>query len=289
MILLFLGEEHMRNHWFMPEPGHAGYACYPVAYGRYLDPEHKEHRPHGIREYNLHLVFNGQGEVRTEQGSVRLTAGQGFLYAPGQAQQYYADPSDPWDIRWIHLQAHDLERLLGLRNPDKVWLFSFSGEERFEELHEQLCQLGEGYESVHEPKLSAVLYELLVELARNSESIEGTSLLNHQDTIRSTADYIRRHCTHPLSLAEMADIAGYSVYYFNRMFKSIMGVPPGRYLLDCRILVAKKMLVDSELSVKQIASQCGFTYSSYFIRMFRTYIGMTPQQFRLLYSSGTGK
>ncbi|MEC0127461.1 helix-turn-helix transcriptional regulator [Paenibacillus pabuli] len=97
---------------------------------------------------------------------------------------------------------------------------------------------------------------------------------------------MRLQCKHPLSLAEMADTAGYSVYYFNRLFKSIMGVPPGRYLLDCRILVAKRMLVDSKLSVKQIASQCGFTHSSYFIRMFRSYIGMTPQQFRLLYSSG---
>ncbi|WP_413377805.1 helix-turn-helix transcriptional regulator [Paenibacillus taichungensis] len=68
-----------------------------------------------------------------------------------------------------------------------------------------------------------------------------------------------------------------------------MGVPPGRFLLNCRILVAKRMLADSELSVKQIASQCGFTHSSYFIRLFRTYNGMTPQQFRLLYSSGSEK
>ncbi|MDN4603275.1 AraC family transcriptional regulator [Paenibacillus sp. F6_3S_P_1C] len=279
----------MRTHWFMPEPGFAGYACYPVAYGRYNDPEHREHRPDGIREYNLHLVFRGQGYVKTDQGAVHLMAGQGFLYAPGQAQHYHADPADPWDVRWIHLQAHDLERLLDLRSPDKVWLFSFSGSERFAALHEQLCQLGGTYESVHEPKLSAVLYELLSQLSRNSESLERTSLLNHQETIRSTADYIRRHCTQPLSLADMAGTAGYSVYYFNRMFKSIMGVPPGRYLLDCRILVAKRMLVDSGLSVKQIASQCGFTHSSYFIRMFRDYIGMTPQQFRLMYTSGRGE
>ncbi|MEK4661368.1 AraC family transcriptional regulator [Priestia sp. FSL H7-0729] len=277
----------MRIHWFMPEPGFAGYTCYPVAYGRYIDPAHGEHRPDGIREYNLHLIFSGQGYVRTEQGNVRLMAGQGFLYAPGQAQQYYADPTDPWEVRWIHMQAYDLERLLDLRSPDKVWLFSFSGFERFEALHEQLCQLGRTYESVHEPRLSAVLYELLAELTRNSESLAGTSILSHQDTIRSTADYIRRHCTQPLSLADMANTAGYSVYYFNRMFKSIMGVPPGRYLLDCRMLAAKKSLADSDLTVKQIASQCGFTHSSYFIRMFRTYIGMTPQQFRLLYGSGS--
>jgi len=279
----------MRTHWFMPEPGFAGYTCYPLAYGRYIDPEHGEHRPDGIREYNLHLIFSGQGYVRTEQGNVRLVAGQGFLYAPGQAQHYYADPANPWDVRWIHLQAYDLERLLDLRSPDKVWLFTYSGFERFEALHEQLCQLGRTYESVHEPRLSAVLYELLAELTRNSDSLAGTSILSHQDTIRSTADYIRRHCTQPLSLADMANTAGYSVYYFNRMFKSIMGVPPGRYLLDCRMLAAKKSLADSDLTVKQIASQCGFTHSSYFIRMFRTYIGMTPQQFRLLYSSGSGE
>jgi AraC-like DNA-binding protein len=275
----------MRLQYFIPAPGYPGYTCYPKAFGHYLDAGHAEHRREGqCREFNLHLALGGKGFVCVNQRWIALQGGDGFLYSPGQVQQYRADPLDPWDIRWIHFVGHDINHLLSGRSMGEVWLFSFAGQERFVDLTNQLFDWGNYAASSVEPKLSALVYEILAELARHAVSLQGHSLFTQHDKIRSAADYIRSHCAEPLTLSEMAEVAGYSVYYFNRLFRQIMGKTPYQYAIESRLLMAKQLLTASSLSVKQIGYACGFAQTSHFIHMFRRSEGLAPQQFRLSYS-----
>ena len=276
----------MRVQYFLPNPGFKGYTCYPDACGHYMDPLHAENRPSGqLQQFNLHMVFQGKGFVfvHDKQEWVELGEGNGFLYGPGQVQQYRADPEHPWDIRWIHFSGHDLTSLLNGRSIGEVWLFTFARKERFLMLTDELLKLSRSFENMYEARLSAIVYEILAELALNAVHLQGHSLLTHHDKIRTTADYIQNHCHESLSLTDMAAVSGYSIYYFNRMFRQIMGTTPVQYMLEARITLAKKLLSTSSLSVKQIGLQCGFSNSSYFIYNFRRLEEMTPNQFRLTY------
>ncbi|MGF7045641.1 AraC-like DNA-binding protein [Paenibacillus sp. DS2015] len=279
----------MRTQYFLPNAGYKGYTCYPEAFGHYMDPLHMENRTAGsFTAFNLHMVFKGKGYIfiHEKQSWVELSEGSGFLYGPGQVQQYRADPSDPWDIRWIHFSGHDLHQLLNGRGIGEVWVFSFGRQDRFLELTDELLRYGQSFESANEPRLSSILYEILAELALNAVNVQGQSLLNHHEKIRTTADYIQNHCIEPLTLTEMAAISGYSTWYFNRMFRQIMGKTPVQYVMESRITLAKQLLAASTLTVKQIGLQCGFANSSYFIYVFRKYEDVTPNQFRLSYPFG---
>lgn len=75
-------------------------------------------------------------------------------------------------------------------------------------------------------------------------------------------------------------MTGYSSYHFLRLFRVVMGKTPNRYLTDCRLAKAKLLLVSTGLSIAQVATQSGFAQSSYFIKVFRRFEGMSPVKYR---------
>ncbi|WP_052350633.1 helix-turn-helix transcriptional regulator [Paenibacillus gorillae] len=273
----------------MPEPSDSKYVCYPESLGRYSEfPQHREHRPEGMMGYyNLHLVFEGQGYVELDGERIMLSEGEGFLYPKGADQQYGANPAQPWDVRWVHFSTAMPLPMLGSADETGVWLFSITDRNRLASLMDEMCMISSHFETRYEPRLSALLYELLAELAHNAVSLQDDAIPRHkqQELIREAADRIRERCGESWTLESMAALSGYSMYYFLRLFQTIMGKTPNRYLTDCRMAAAKGLLVATRLPVSQVAERVGFTQSSYFIRVFHSQEGMPPKAYRELYGS----
>lgn len=74
---------------------------------------------------------------------------------------------------------------------------------------------------------------------------------------------------------------GYSHSQYLRKFKQATGVPLIKYLINLRINHAKMLLSSSTKSVLEISTEVGYDSINYFIRVFKTYTGMTPLQYRL--------
>ncbi|WP_239618775.1 helix-turn-helix transcriptional regulator [Cohnella mopanensis] len=276
----------MKLHYYLPKPGFGRYVVFPESCGRYLEEaKHRELRPKGLfGYYNLHLLFDGGGKVTYKGHTTEIQAGQGFLFAPGEPQQYETNRSEPWDVYWIHFYGAGADALLEGRGIGKPWLFTFGRQERIRSLLDKLLGLSTAYESGNETIVSATLYELLVELLRSSEGLSASPGLDYQERIRKTADQISASCGEHWDLERMASYAGYSPTYFCRLFQRVMGRSPASFLQETRIARSKKLLVLGGLTVKQIAEQTGFNQSSYFIRRFREREGMTPEQYRLFYT-----
>ncbi|QMV43274.1 helix-turn-helix domain-containing protein [Cohnella cholangitidis] len=278
--------DEMKLHHYLPKPGFERYVVFPESCGRYVqEPEHKELRPKGMfGYYNLHLLFDGRGRVTHNGQTTDIQVGQGFLFAPGEQQQYETNRAEPWDVYWIHFYGAGADALLEGRGTGEPWLFTFGRQERIRSLLDTLLGLSTSYESGDETKVSAMLYELLIELLRSSEGLSAAPGLDYQDRIRKTADLMSASCGEHWDLERMARSAGYSQTYFCRLFQRVMGRSPASFLQETRIARAKKLLVLGGLTVKQIAEQTGFSQSSYFIRRFRDREGMTPEQYRLFYT-----
>jgi AraC family transcriptional regulator len=96
-------------------------------------------------------------------------------------------------------------------------------------------------------------------------------------TLRQVLDYIRAHLSQDLSIVDLAHVAGMSPYYFLRMFKKSMHVTPRQYIIQIRIDRAKELLRSRELSIADIALECGFTSQSHFTNVFRQITKTTPK------------
>lgn len=83
-----------------------------------------------------------------------------------------------------------------------------------------------------------------------------------------------------LSIEELADKCCYSVSTFKRRFSSHYHMPPHRWLLQCRLLFAAKLMTMTRMSTTDISSLCGFVNVSHFIATFRRHYGYTPSSVR---------
>ena len=113
----------------------------------------------------------------------------------------------------------------------------------------------------------------------NSRKIES-AILN------SAITFINEHYMDDISLEDVAVFAGFSKYYFCRMFKQFSGLAFSEFLIRKRLNVASEMLIHTELSVKEIAMTSGFGSIATFNRVFRENKHCTPLQFRAIYGSG---
>ena len=90
----------------------------------------------------------------------------------------------------------------------------------------------------------------------------------------------------PISLAELACACKLSPGHFARAFRQTTGQPPHRWLMVQRTEKAKQLLVDSTLSLAQIAQKCGFADQSHFTRVFAQLVQSSPGQWRRHRRSG---
>lgn len=92
--------------------------------------------------------------------------------------------------------------------------------------------------------------------------------------------YIAENCNQNILLSDLADMCSMSVSTMLRHFHKAFGTTPIDYLKNIRLDRASTLLVSTDLRVSEIADQCGFSSSSYFISVFRKKFGKTPEEFR---------
>ncbi|GAA2934859.1 helix-turn-helix transcriptional regulator [Enterococcus raffinosus] len=78
----------------------------------------------------------------------------------------------------------------------------------------------------------------------------------------------------------MANHVYLSQFYFSRLFKKEIGVSFITYLNQQRIEQAKVLLTQSNLSIKSISQNIGYSQTSYFCKIFKELVGMTPVNYR---------
>jgi len=103
---------------------------------------------------------------------------------------------------------------------------------------------------------------------------------NSHHVINRVCDYILAHYRKDISLTEMAQYANMSISYFSSWFKKCTGRTLVQYIQEIRIEKAKRLLLETQLKNYEIAEQVGFATQPYFTRVFKSAVGVSPNQFR---------
>lgn len=152
--------------------------------------------------------------------------------------------------------------------------------------HNELEIQAEGWELRVKSGILAVWDELY---ARIKEEISGGNEKTKSDTrtyvrVRRMLNYIHRHYDEALDLDGIAAATGISKSEALRCFRSGLGMTPVVYLAQYRLCRAKDLLLKGEDTVWQIAVKCGFDNSSYFCKVFKKYLGLSPLEFCKIYA-----
>ena len=98
--------------------------------------------------------------------------------------------------------------------------------------------------------------------------------------IDAVISYIHQHLYDDLSLAQLAKYACYSPYHFTRIFKVRTGLSPLYYVSSIRLQKAKDLLVNTNLTVRDISMEIGQQSLGTFTTRFTERVGLTPVQYR---------
>ncbi|MCL2226388.1 MAG: AraC family transcriptional regulator [Oscillospiraceae bacterium] len=101
--------------------------------------------------------------------------------------------------------------------------------------------------------------------------------------IEQAKEYIGNNLSEPLTLKGVAEKVFLSDTYLSHLFRELAGTTFSSFVLQQRIDKAKKLLEATELSVSEIAGQCGFSQSNYFSTVFKKSTAHTPREYRLAF------
>ena len=104
--------------------------------------------------------------------------------------------------------------------------------------------------------------------------------LKHAQTIHRVNQYVQNHYQSKLTLDEIAANAHLSKTYLCNIFKNETGETIANYINRVRIEKSKLLLPDETLTIVQIANMCWFEDQSYFTKIFKSYVGITPKKYR---------
>jgi AraC family transcriptional regulator len=103
--------------------------------------------------------------------------------------------------------------------------------------------------------------------------------------IHKVQDYIEHHVGQPLSITELAGVAGFSKYHFSRIFQSILHEPLAHYVNRIRMEKALFLLAHrADKNMTDIAYELGLSDSAVFSRAFKNYYAISPREYRREYS-----
>lgn len=98
--------------------------------------------------------------------------------------------------------------------------------------------------------------------------------------IKSMLAFIHTHFSEAITVSMIAESANICVRESHRCFRQVLGTTPVLYLMRHRVNAAARLLIETDRSITDIASDCGFSTPSYFCKVFHDVMGQSPREFR---------
>ena len=104
----------------------------------------------------------------------------------------------------------------------------------------------------------------------------------HRRAVERVINSARERLCEPISLQDMSRVAYLSPFHFNRVFHEITGLPPAKFVSAMRLEEAKRLLLNTHLSITDISYDVGYNSLGTFNRLFTERVGLGPREFRYL-------
>jgi AraC-like DNA-binding protein len=112
------------------------------------------------------------------------------------------------------------------------------------------------------------------------EAMRQVTFTAHTQAVERAIQAMHTHLHELLTLEDLASIAYLSPFHFNRVFRRLIGIPPGEFLSALRFQAARRLLLTTPLSVTDICFEVGYTSTGSFTSRFTQLVGLSPRLLR---------
>ena len=278
----------------------------------------RENKSHGTKEYpySQHCIHNvpygfhfpvhwheemewiyvrkGHLLVNVDGSDYPLTPGQVLIVNPRQLHLMHTeDPQVYYDTLLFPLE------LISFQTPDQLEQSVFYPlrigrkalpnlvpeqiltQENLQKL-EQVIRINDQKPPMYQLESRLLLLSFLMEVLRSVRMVD-TAEDSSEQRQRQMLAYLQMHYKQPVTLSELSARFHLSEKYISRYFKKHFHLTISEYMLHLRMTHAKELLTDTDLSITEVAEQCGFPGVSFFIRRFTGENGCSPGKWRKMH------
>ena len=223
--------------------------------------------------FRVYHPQQGSLRVMDSNGVIRIQPGKCYIFPAGVPFRMISEGGFTHD--WLHFKSALLERQPGFRR-----ILSIPVNSEMETSWREFLMIGQSektFENVFRAHL--ILRRILLPFLMLPEtSLRKTA--ENSERFDEVLRYIGTHYMDFLQTPDLARMMHMNRNNFSMAFRKEFGVSPKEHLTNTRIENAKKLLLTTDLTIKEIALQCGFRDDFFFYRIFKKYIGQTPVQYR---------
>ena len=253
----------------------------PLNAGLFVSPGRGRHVTRTINSHELLFVTEGTLDLFEEREQFHLQRGDALVLWPNRLHGGVNVLDRNLAFYWVHFRVHEnrangsspalaVPRLANLCEPERLTdLFRrYMDDQETEQLRPFEAAL-----------LIALMLSEVAHARERSSRYDCRSLLAER-----VRQFISRHFGEPISTTDIAAHLHYNPDYLGRVFRMATGTSVTEAIHRRKVKEARTFLTRDHLTVREVAYSCGFRDPGYFRRVFKTTCGMTPREFRDLYS-----
>lgn len=240
--------------------------------------------------YGLSYIVSGERMVYTPNSTTILQQGDiNFIprYVYTRSTYVSEEPYEFILIKFTDAMLSDLLKVIGadayneLCNESIIHLEKTAQDKIVSILNDMECEWN-NYNAYSELVLKGLLYRFIITCLRE-RTIGGMpihTLEKKHDCLSNAIKYIKVHLRENPSLKETAKGIHVSPSYLSKIFINQLHTSFSDFVLNEKVQYAQKLLVNSKMSMTQIAMESGFSSNAYFSDCFKRSMGISPTQFR---------
>ena len=249
---------------------------------------------HSHTRFEITVVNSGSGEYTTESAVYPMCPGDVFVFSSNEIHCITKTGEDGLSITNLHFEPRYLNQEFSDSYGDSYLNFCFYHSEEFQNRipadqaenlryhHTMIKQEFLNRQDQYPLAIQAHMHLMLIDLLRNHSYRDSSHTKAAMFDILPVYDYIEEHLCEELTLSVLSDIAGMSPNYLSHIFKQLNGITLWEYIIAKRIEKAAKLLRSNKhnLTILEIALQCGFNNTVNFNKAFKKQKGITPSELR---------
>lgn len=238
--------------------------------------------------YIIGLVEQGVGCCIIDFKEITISQGDLFLIQPRQVHRFINSRNA---VGWILFVDNSFVGCEAKQIFDKFQLFASSvkaNEQRINELKQMASILAVRTSNITDEltkntvrKLTETYINIVAETVRETGLQQVKYCPRHIETVLSFFRLLTEHITISRSPSYYASLLNISPVYLNEIVKKVTGISTTLYIRNELILQAKRLLVYTNLAIKEISNRLGIDDYAYFSRIFTQTTGISPSTFRL--------
>ena len=161
--------------------------------------------------------------------------------------------------------------------PFNVYKLDEEINQKYKLLFEKMIEEEKNQQPFYQEMISLMFSTIFCEIIRNSSNKKVSA---NKEMVERTKTYIKENYGQNIDFEKIAFNVGYSFDRFRHIFKNETGVSIYQYLLNCRLYAAKQLLLQPNLTIKEVAKTCGFDSIVHFNNFFKAKMNISPYQFK---------